>query len=128
VTARVVAGRNPVILAMLQFATVGLLSLAGAIAFEQAPAAVSATDAGSVVFLMVVCTAGCLLLQVLGQKYTPPSQAAVILTLESAFGALFSIVLFNEVLTLPLVLGFALIFAAVVISETKLGFFRKRKT
>jgi len=121
-TTRFVEGRNPVILAMLQFATVGLLSFAGALIFEQAPAVVSTTDILSIAFLMVVCTAACLLLQVIGQKYTPPSQAAVILTFESVFGVIFSVILVNEQFAPQVVLGFALTFAAVIISETKLNF------
>ena len=127
-TARYVSGRNPVILAMLQFAAAGVISLLGAVVFEQAPSAVSQADLLSVVFLMIVCTAGCLLLQVYGQKYTPPSQAAVILTLESVFGALSSVLILNEHLTPRLALGFALTFAAVIVSETKLGFLRKRNS
>ena len=121
-TTRFVEGRNPVILAMLQFATVGLLAFAGALIFEQAPAVVTTADILSIAFLMVVCTAACLLLQVFGQKYTPPSQAAVILTFESVFGVIFSVILVNEQFAPQVVLGFVLTFAAVIISETKLVF------
>lgn len=124
-TARIVEDRNPVVLAMLQFATVGLLSFIGAAFFEQVPATFSSADILSIIFLMVVCTAACLLMQVLGQKYTPPSQAAVILTFESVFGVVFSVILVNEQLSAKVLLGFALTFAAVVISETKLGFLKK---
>lgn len=126
ITARFIEGRDPLLLAMLQFATVGALSFLGAVLFEPAPSGVTSSDVWSVVFLTCVCTAGCLLMQIFGQKYTPPSQAAVILTLESVFGALTSVVLLHEVLTLRLALGFALTFSAVIISETKLGFLRKR--
>ena len=121
-TTRFVEGRNPVILAMLQFATVGLLAFAGALIFEQAPTVVTTADILSITFLMVVCTAACLLLQVFGQKYTPPSQAAVILTFESVFGVIFSVILVNEQFAPQVILGFVLTFAAVIISETKLGF------
>ena len=125
VTARFVEGRDPVTLAMLQFAAGGVLALAGAVAFEAPPASLAAADVWSFLFLTVVSTGGCMLLQVFGQKYTPPSQASVILALESVFGALSSVVLLNELLTPRLLIGFVLTFSAVVISETKLEFLKR---
>ena len=128
ITARFVEGRDPVLLAMIQFATGGLLSLLGAVFFESAPSALTSADIWSLVFLTCVCTAGCLLMQVMGQKYTPPSQAAVILTFESVFGALTSVILSHDVMTVRLSLGFALMFFAVFISETKLEFLKRSKS
>ena len=125
ISARCIEGRDPVILAMLQFASVGVLAFVGAVIFESPPTEATSADIWTIVFLTVVCTAGCLSFQLFGQKYTPPSQAAVILTFEAVFGALTSVVLLYEVLTLRLLLGFALTFTAVLISETKLGFLRK---
>ena len=127
VTSHYIEGRDPVMLAMLQFATAGVLALICALITEPFPASMAAGDAWTLLFLTVVCTTGCLLIQVFGQKYTPPSQAAVILTLESVFGALYSVLFYHEVLTLRLVTGFALTFLAVVISETKLSFLKRRK-
>jgi len=127
VTAKFVQGRDPVALAALQFACAGILALLGALLFEQFPT-ISLEDGWSIIFLTVVCTAICLLLQVFGQKHTPPSQAAVILTLESVFGALLSVALSREFLTFRLVAGFSLTFAAVIISETKLGFMKRKQT
>jgi len=127
VTAKFVEGRDPVVLAMLQFAQAGIIALVGAVIIDPFPALATASDLWGLVFLTVVCTAGCLLLQVFGQKYTPPSQAAVILTLESVFGVLTSVILFHEILTARLVIGFALTFTAVIISETKLSFIRKKR-
>ena len=48
----------------------------------------------------------------------PPAQGALLLSLESVFGVVFSVLLYGEVVTGRLLLGFALIFAAIVISET----------
>ena len=61
-----------------------------------------------------------MLLQSIGQKYTPASQAALILSLEGVFGVIFSVVFYSEKMTPRLVAGFALIFVSVLISETKL--------
>ena len=50
--------------------------------------------------------------------HVPPAQAALFLSLESVFGVVFSVILYGEQLTPRLLLGFALIFCAIVISET----------
>ena len=128
ITAKAVEKRDPVMLAMLQFVVAGLLALIGALIIEPFPSGVGAPDVWAMVFLTVVSTAACLLMQVFGQKYTPPSQAAVIMTLESVFGAISSVVIYHEVLTLRLLFGFALTFAAVIISETKLSFISNLQT
>ena len=67
-----------------------------------------------------------LLLQNVGQKYTHPSAAAIILSLESVFGVLFSVIFYGEALTPKLIIGFVLIFIAIIVSETKLSFLRKK--
>lgn len=73
-------------------------------------------------YLCVFATAGALGLQTFGLKYTSPSAGALILSLESVFGVIFSIMVGAEVVTLRLLIGFAVIFVAIVISETKLEF------
>ena len=46
-----------------------------------------------------------------------PSQAALFLSLESVFGVLFSVLLYGEVMTSRLLVGFALIFVAILVNE-----------
>ena len=125
ISAKVVEKRDPILLVMLQFAAAGILALIAALIVETTPFVWTSSDILATVFLTVAATAGCLLMQIFGQKYTPPSQAAVIMTLESVFGALVSVIFYREILTLQLIAGFALAFIAVIISETKLGFLRK---
>ena len=66
-------------------------------------------------------------LQTYGLKYTAPSAGALILSLESVFGVIFSVILGAEALTPRLCLGFAIIFSGIVVSETKLDFIHKEK-
>lgn len=124
VTDHSVAGRSVVLLTMLQFATAGILSLCGALLFESAPTNVPVSAWLSILYLCIMCTAVCYILQTFGQKYTPASQSAVILTLESVFGAVISIAVGEENVTLKLIVGFVLTFFAVILSETKLGFLK----
>ncbi len=117
-------GKDPIVITILQFAVTAVLSWIVAL-FEGNMAWELPLDAiGEIVFLGVMPTAGALLLQNIGQKNTNPSVAAIILSLESVFGVLFSMLLYGEELTIKIAIGFVLIFAAVIISETKLSFLK----
>ncbi len=103
----------------VQFATAAVICWVGALVFEKPPTFLSAETWGSILYLTVMCTAICFFLQVWGIRYTPAATAALILTLEAVFGALFSILFYHEVVTGKVALGFVLIFAAVLISELR---------
>ena len=74
-------------------------------------------DIASLGYLALFCTTIALLLQNIGQKYVSPSSASIILSLESVFGALFSFILYHEALGVQKIIGFVLVFVAIVISE-----------
>ncbi|SHH75239.1 Permease of the drug/metabolite transporter (DMT) superfamily [Sporobacter termitidis DSM 10068] len=124
----VVEERSPILVSMLQFAVAGVLAAIMALIFQPAPTHIPVSTVWVLVFLTVMSTALCLSLQIFGQKHTPTAQASVIMTFEAVFGAATSVLFYGETLTLRLVIGFLLTFAAVLISETKLGFFRKKAT
>ena len=75
--------------------------------------------------MCVMCTCICFVLQAFGQRYTSPSTASIILTLESVFGTILSMIFYHERISLRTAAGFVLIFAAVLLSETKLSFLKK---
>ena len=81
-----------------------------------------------ILYLVIFATALTMFCQTTGQKYTSECRASLILSLESVFGVAFSIAFYGEVLTLKVLLGFILIFIAVIISETKLSFLKKGAT
>jgi drug/metabolite transporter (DMT)-like permease len=56
-------------------------------------------------------------LQAFGQKYSPPSSAAVILSMEAVFAGLFGFMFLDETLTAPLFLGCVLILGAVLLAQ-----------
>ncbi|UTY38927.1 DMT family transporter [Allocoprobacillus halotolerans] len=78
-----------------------------------------------ILYLVVFATALTMFCQTTGQKYTSECNASLILSLESVFGVAFSIAFYGEVLTFKILLGFILIFVAIIISETKLSFLKK---
>jgi drug/metabolite transporter (DMT)-like permease len=58
-------------------------------------------------------------LQVWGQRHTPPADAALILSLESVFAAIFGWLLLDERLSAVQAFGCALIFGAVLMSQVR---------
>lgn len=125
-TDKYVGGKSVVMLTMVEFAVAGVLCWIAALIFVPYPSQFSTDSIVSIAYLCVMCTGVCFALQTFGQKHTPPATVAVIMTLESVFGAIISVIFYHEVLTAKLIVGFALILLAVIISETKLEFLRKR--
>ncbi|MBE5804065.1 MAG: DMT family transporter [Clostridiales bacterium] len=78
------------------------------------------------IYLAVFATTIALLLQNVGQSVTPAAQASILLSLESVFGVLFSVICYGEKVTLRLLAGFGLIFLAVLASETQFSFLRRK--
>lgn len=72
----------------------------------------------SILYLAVVCTGVCYFLQTVGVKYTPTSIASLLMTLESVFGVVFSVLFYKEKLNLITILGFSLIFISIVFNES----------
>lgn len=124
-SAKYIEGRSVPILTFVQFATAAVLCWVFAAITDTFPTNISTGGIRSIVYLSVACTALCFILQMFGQKHTPPTTTALIMTLEAVFGTLFSVLFGDEHLTRKLVSGFVLIFCAIVISDTKLSFLRK---
>ena len=112
-------GRNIYVLTMWQFVGVAICSLIVGGLFEPMPdwAAVPMDCWISLAYLAVACTTVALLFQNIGQAHLPPASAALLLSLEAVFGVAFSVAFGAETLTLRIVFGFALVFAAIIISE-----------
>lgn len=112
-------GRNIYVLTMWQFVGVAVCSFIVGGLFEPMPdwAAVPMDCWISLAYLAVFCTTLALLFQNIGQAHLPPASAALLLSLEAVFGVAFSVALGAETLTLRIVFGFALVFAAIVVSE-----------
>lgn len=75
-------------------------------------------------YLGVMATTVALLFQNVGQVNSDPASAAVILSLESVFGVLCSVVFADDTVSVRMAVGFVMIFVAVVCSETKFSFLR----
>jgi drug/metabolite transporter (DMT)-like permease len=111
-------------LSSIQFATCSVLSLVSALMFE------TVTVAGLSGSLIPLLYGGLLsvgiayTLQVVAQKDAKPSHAAIILSMESVFGAIGGALLLSERMGVRGAIGCALILAGILISQ--LNFSRKR--
>ncbi len=116
----VFASRHDVMtITIVQIATSGLCGLVIGFSSEPAPnVSVLGIDFWiQLSYLVVFASCLAMVFQNVAQAKIPPAQAALLLSLESVFGVVFSVLLYGEQLTWMLVAGFALIFAAIVISE-----------
>ena len=112
-------GRDIYVLTMWQIIGMAACSWVVGLLFEPAPAwtALPAECWWSLAYLAVACSCLALLFQNIGQAHLPPSSAALLLSLEAVFGVAFSVAFGAEDLTLRVLIGFALVFIAIVVSE-----------
>ncbi len=127
--AKVSPGKDIYLLTVFQFAFSGLYAWIGGAITETFPAQALARPEVllPLAYLAVMATTAALLFQNVGQVWSDPASASVILSLESVFGVLCSVVFAGDRVNGRMLLGFALIFIAVVCSETKFSFVRGAK-
>ena len=120
-------GRDITLLTVFQFAFAGLYSWLFSLPTEHFDMALLLQPKllWPMAYLCVMATTAALSFQNIGQRWSDPASASVILSLESVFGVLFSVIFYGDPVTGRLLAGFALIFTAVVCSETKFSFLRK---
>ncbi len=71
----------------------------------------------AIIFLGMLSTAFAFLIQNFAQKHATASKVAIILSLESVFGALLSNIFLGETFNLIMILGFILVFISVLLTE-----------
>lgn len=111
--------RDAVVITIYQFWISGVLGIMVGALTEPAPdfAVVPIEQYANMAYLVIMCTCVAMVFQNVALKHVNPSQASLLLSLESVFGVAFSVALYGEELTLPLIVGFVLIFCAIVLSE-----------
>ena len=127
--AKVSPGHDIYLLTIFQFAFAALYAWICGLFTEEFPAAaLTRPDVLlSMAYLCVMATTVALLFQNVGQVWSDPVSASVILSLESVFGVLCSVIFYHDPVTPRLLAGFGLIFLAVLCSETKFAFLRRKE-
>ncbi len=112
---------DPIVLAVAQIAFTGLASFALAFAFEPAEIMLHQPPLiwGAILYAVVFCTIGAFVTQTIAQRYTTPTHAVLILSLEAVFAGLFSYLFWSELFTAQKLGGVALIFAGILVAEMR---------
>ncbi len=120
---------DPLLITFIQMLTVAILSFAGILIIRPTNLAEIHFSYGlsAVLFLGLFSTCLCFLLQTSAQKRTTPGKAAIILSTESLFGTIFSVVIGFESMTAKIIIGGLIIFTSVVLTEIDLPLRSKRK-
>ncbi|MCI9174236.1 MAG: DMT family transporter [Lachnospiraceae bacterium] len=116
-TSEFVKKYRAVVLNFVQMLTAVILSIISLYLFGETEFHVTAQGWLSVLYLGVISTALCYLLQTASQKYVDETKAAIILSMESVFGTIFSILILHEQVTLRMICGCVIILAAVIVSN-----------
>ena len=108
---------RPFTLAFLEYAICGALAAGAAAAFEPLRVADFVAALVPLLYAGIISGGVAFTLQIVAQGYTPPAEAALILSLESVFAAIAGAILLAERLTVMATVGCALILASVLTVE-----------
>ena len=118
-------GADPVKMSCMQFLISGILGLILTLLFET-PSLASIWDAKIPLLYAGVLSSGvAYTLQIVGQKYTEPTIATLLMSLESVFAALTGWIVLHEVLSGKELLGCLLVFLAVILAQIPFPIKRK---
>jgi len=104
-------------LSIIQFGVVVICSFIVALGFETATLAGLRAGLGAILYTGLLSVGVAYTLQVVGQRDTPPAQAAIILSLETVFAVLGGWLLLSEALPARGLLGCALMFGGTLASQ-----------
>lgn len=115
---------SPVKLTVMQMGTAAALSWITALATEGSCDLSVFTQPGvpgAVLYLGLASSMLCFLLQTVGQKYLDAATASILLSFESVFGLVFSVLFLKEPVTRKMLAGCALMFFAAILAEYSPG-------
>ena len=109
---------HPIAVTFMQFAVADVFFLIGALFTEPLPNAswLAPNVIMSFLYLLIGATTLAQIMQNIGLAHVPPSSAAIIMCTESLFAGAFSAIFWGEAIGWTSIVGFSLIFAAVIMS------------
>lgn len=119
---------NPVELSILQFTVLFVASLIMTFLFERDTATIDNifSSWASIVYAGILSTGVAYTLQMVGQKYTSPVVASLILSLEAVFAALAGYFVLNETMTSREFLGCVIVFLSMILSQVPTDIFSRK--
>ena len=109
--------RNVLLLTTIELWVVTVLAWLFVLVGGDFPTAFPLGAVGGIVYLGLFATALCLYMQSYGLKYAEPAIGGMLLSLESVFGVIFSVIIYHEQVTFRMLVGFAVIFMAILLSQ-----------
>jgi len=117
ISAIVCRNRNALLLTTIELWVVTIFAWIFVFAGNTFPTEFPLPAVGSIVFMGLFATALCLFLQTYGLKYAEPAIGGMLLSLESVFGVVFSVIIYHEHVTFRMLIGFVVIFIAILLSQ-----------
>jgi len=111
---------------MIQFSVCAILSFAAAFLFEKIEISAILDAAVPILYGGLLSVGVAYTLQIIAQRKTPPSHAAIILSLETIFAALGGWVVLGEVIPARGLVGCALMLLGIIVSQ--IGTLRARES
>ena len=105
------------VLSMIQFAVVGVVTCVPMLVFESVSLSAVFAGLGSLLYLGIMSGGVAFTLQILGQARVEPTVASMLMSLESVFGAIGGALVLHEVMNAAEVIGCAIVFSAIIISQ-----------
>lgn len=118
---------DPIKLTVIQLGVAFILSLVTMLVTSDPILFIPDSGINEVLFLGLFCTFMAYLIQNIAQRYTTPSHAALLLSLESFFGSIMSVIFLGDLFSPNMIVGSVLIFTAIITAETKWKFLKLKK-
>ena len=107
------------LLNVMQIGTTGVLAAITALCSGRPPEVVTGQQIGSILYLAIAATIIPYLLCLFGQKYVSTTTSGIILSFESVFATLLSVVFLHDKISMQFVIGGILVIGAFFVSEWK---------
>lgn len=117
---------DAIALTIIQFITAAFLGILVVVSQGDIPTTFEKEAIYSIIYLAIFSTTLAYLFQNVANQYTSATKAAIILSTESFFGMVLSVIFLHEVLTSRMVVGAVMILLAILIAEVKPAHPKKR--
>ena len=113
----VMQSNRPLALSCTQFAVCAVLSMLAGVFVEPINYTAISSSIYEILYVGLVSSGLAFVLQVIGQRYTTAPQAAIFLSSEALFGAMFAAMFLQEKISPAGYIGCAIIFTAILLVE-----------
>lgn len=126
-TAKFVKDEDAVLLTIVQMITAAVISWIVVLFKGETSFTLESEGLLPLIYLGIFSTTIAYLLQTVAQKFITETKAAIILSTEAFWGMAFSVAILSEIMTTKMMIGAVLILGAIIISETKFSFLKKKE-